>query len=198
MDCLYGTNYHRDIDLYCHHDSNRMGMSEFLRTSGIFLRSSRSNRSYDSPGGISNHLFEGGSQPTTIQYIELNLKPRKNERRPLKDIINATYDLDICKSCFDGEKLYVRSWTKLFGRYDYIKCNMRFVMRFYNDEQDGTDLHQTELRAEKYRSRGFDIKTHPLNDLIIEHIKSVMKTSNAAGIEAVDDGLINLDKFYME
>ncbi|CAK7994873.1 Hypothetical protein POVR1_LOCUS391 [uncultured virus] len=77
---------------------------------------------------------------------------------------------------------------------------MRFVMRFYSGKEanSGIDLEKTEERMEKYRARGFRIEHHPLNDQIIEHITSVMKTPNSVGIEAVDRGLINLDQFFVE
>ena len=59
-----------------------------------------------------------------IQLIPVSLKKRRQKRSPndigwkrppmvrgsLKTVINRSYGLDLTKSCFDGEKLYVRSW----------------------------------------------------------------------------------------
>lgn len=58
---------------------------------------------------------------------------RADERSPIRRLINASYDLDICKNYFNGRELIVRSWKKLIYRYDYIKCNMRYVMKYYED-----------------------------------------------------------------
>ena len=215
LDCLYNTNYHNDIDLYAHPYSS---MRKFLTMSGFFHYNGETppEETQTILHGIETLSLKETNHNEIIQYIPVALRkvfPSRTScdvgwKRPpkqfgsLQTIINRSYDLDICKSCFDGEKLYVRSWKKLFGRYDYIKCNMRFVTRFYRDDGDdddveGIDLEITEIRAKKYRSRGFRIEPHPQNNLIIEMVTNVMENGKL-GIEAIEQGLINLDRFFLE
>lgn len=211
LDCLYNTNFHNDIDLYVHQQSS---MRKFMRISGFSWHGTGSAALNIISPSIENLSLVDTNRSEVIQFIPIDLRIRRPERkstdlgwkRPamtlgsIRNFINASYDLDICKSCFDGENLYVRSWKKLFERYDYIKCNMRFVTKFYRDtgdDESGIDLEITEHRAEKYRSRGFKIFPHPKTNEIIESIKEAMKTCEL-GVAAIDMGVINLDRFYFE
>lgn len=122
----------------------------------------------------------------------------------IRSIINATSDLDICKSCWDGKNLYIRSWHKLFGRYDYIKNDLGLIRNGYKTNEDGQDDSPDDYpdaikdRLEKYTQRGFNI-IHPLNHLIRDHIKSALETPGiGSGIDAVKNNLVNLDLFFME
>jgi hypothetical protein len=120
--------------------------------------------------------------------------------------ISASYDLDICKSSFDGDKLYIRSWKKLICKYDYIKYNARFIMAVYDIKtKAGIDKDITLERLEKYKSRGFDIKLHPNSDDINKHIinainsgKYLINRNNHDKIRYIEDGSIDLNKFYIE
>jgi len=71
-------------------------------------------------------------------YIQLMLDHQTEMKtiRHVREIIDATYDSGICKSCFDGEKLYVRGWRKLWSHYDFIKCNMDIMMELWRKENE--------------------------------------------------------------
>jgi hypothetical protein len=187
-------------------------MTAFLRLSGFSLSSS-TNRYVD--GGLYNMFLTNEEISPILQVIPINLpykRPIRDSnniqwkncqyyRKSLPTVINATYDLDICKSYFDGDNLYVRCWEKLFRRSDYIKCNMKFAMHYYqnNNEEEPTNMDKTESRLKKYRSRGFNIELHPQNSDIITYITDIMKLPHVKnGVQAVNDNLLNLDLFYVE
>jgi len=139
-------------------------------------------------------------------------------RTPINKLINASYDLDICKNIFNGRELIVRSWKKLLYRYDYIKMGFSFMVNFYESSPcycnkeictcDMWDYHinkdRTLDRMNKYRQRGFNVKEHPNNKQIIEYIKKslepdgVHKTFGYNSIEFIENGSLNLDTFYIE
>ena len=72
--------------------------------------------------------------------------------------INATFDMEICKNFYDGEKLYIKSWDKLIRRSDYIKPN-GLLMEYYINTSKVEKLSLNRLI--KYKERGSDVKLHP-------------------------------------
>lgn len=160
-----------------------------------------------------------GVKSHTFQLIPVEMDKLPGERSPSRRLINASYDLDICKSYFNGRDLFVRSWKKLIYKFDYIKCNMRYVMRYYEEapydcgclnacECDNWKFHidmaVTESRMAKYISRGFDIKLHPRNDEIIKHVILALEpngdqpNTSYDRFKYIENGSINLDNFYLE
>ncbi|CAK7995031.1 Hypothetical protein POVR1_LOCUS549 [uncultured virus] len=197
IDCLYDTNHHNDIDIYVSDGK----MDDYMRVSGFV---DKINPSSDQSLPVTNLVLQNGDQSIHVQLIYIPLafyEANVDSVKDIRSVINATYDLDICKSSFECERLYVRSWPKLFGRYDYIKCNMRFVMRYYGGdlaEDGGVNLEATEERMKKYQDRGFRIEHHPMNSQIVDHIMNSMSDPELIGIDAVLTGKINLDKFFLE
>lgn len=125
----------------------------------------------------------------------------------IKKFISGSFDLDICKSSFDGKQLQVRSWSKLIYRRDYIKYTHSFVMEYY-ETVCNAEYGQYEPiadRAVKYRNRGFDIKQHPQMQEIDKHVRAAIATGRHTTvygyqekIKFVADGSIDLDLFYQE
>lgn len=123
--------------------------------------------------------------------------------------IYATYDLDICKNVFDGKNLYVRSWSKLFKRKDYIKPNTRLLMRQYSHTTKHSE-DTVDWRRAKYLQRGFTIDLHPQFNEMKQIID--LKLNNLPGrleynryhpdlqdvITYIIDRQINLDTYYTE
>ena len=253
LDCLYGTNYHNDIDIYEPEGKSRnfppssyspvverslfrfgdtsLKFTQFLYLCG-FMRVKSPTRC-DSVGDLSRirnfrpvefdafQSWEDFSECTPqeteyrrnqFQIIPIEMLPRSGNRSCVPQLINATFDLDICKNIFNGRELMVRSWHKLLYRRDYIKCHMRGVMNFYsNFEKTTKDLRHsppyvdlTSLRLKKYRSRGFDIDPHPQTAEMISEIDDVLASpmyqldKRCNKFQAIMDGTINLDKYYLQ
>lgn len=100
-----------------------------------------------------------------IQHIMVPLNPI--------NYINATFDMEICKNFFDGEKLYIKSWNKLINRSDYIKPN-GLLMEYYVDTSKVKELSFNRLK--KYKERGFNVQLHPKYDEIKTFIEEKMIT----------------------
>lgn len=161
LSCLYDEDYFNDVDLFDkeiaqsfeNNASHRNGFSEYLYKNGKYPYEFKP---YEEAYVIRNFNFCG----TKIQHICSLIDPVK--------YIDLTFDMDICKSYFDGEKLYVKSWDKLFNRKDYIKPN-GLLMQYYSKNVHVENLCRD--RIEKYRLRGFDIQYHPEYDKIKQYIK---------------------------
>ena len=129
-----------------------------------------------------------------IQLIPVAIDPD----RLLRQFILASYDMDICKSVFDGQKLYVRSWRKLIYKYDYI-INTTDVMRSirYVPHQNKA----VQVRIEKYKERGFKITVHPQSDQIEKYMKDTVGDDNVNGLCArlkfMATGKIDLEQFHL-
>lgn len=108
--------------------------------------------------------------------------------------MKRTLDLDICKSSWDGNRIYVKDWNKLFKRKDYIRPNTR-IMKFYIG-----DAKDCEMRRKKYKKRGFNIRLHP-NFIQMENaINSISKVKYGRNninpiLQHVLDGTLNLESF---
>lgn len=104
--------------------------------------------------------------------IPIGLTP-KNEKSFIPRFINASFDLEICQSIFDGQKLYIKNVNKIIQKYDYIKPNTRFMLTVYPYQiKDIKDV--TNKRMEKYQEKGFNIQKHPKFDEINQHIKDII------------------------
>ena len=106
-----------------------------------------------------SHIVSGKE----IQHIIVYMDPIK--------YINMTFDMDICKNWFDGKKLYIKSWSNLILRKDYIKPNA-LLIQFYTDNIYVREL--SEQRIKKYRNKGFDINYHPLYNEIAIKIQNLI------------------------
>lgn len=74
--------------------------------------------------------------------------------------IDTTFDFDICKSFYDGNRLHVKSWDKLFRRKEEVdgKISFKFIMSYCGDRPEIVFQEKYfDSRAEKYRDRGFDV-----------------------------------------
>ncbi|CAK7994780.1 Hypothetical protein POVR1_LOCUS304 [uncultured virus] len=151
-----------------------------------------------------------------IQIIPVCLDKR-GERSSVPRFINASFDLDICKSRFDGKNLIISHPDKLIHKYDFIKPNTRFVVSIY-PPSPSYDGHKTEERMGKYRERGFNIqyhhKYHEIDEFIVATLKSgryclqpdirdcfgnLIPVSDPLcwqdNIKYIDDGTIDLSKY---
>lgn len=227
LDCLYQTNFHCDLDVYdvTNNDgeykpgTDNMKFMQYLYKSGfknltMRYRSMYNMRNYlhsTYPGNKtlehSGHQFECCD---TIQVIPIPM--------PIPKFVNSTFDLDLCKNIFNGNDLMVRDWNKLISRRDHIKPNTETLWNFYHEGYETVDDYMLDRmpsksrtalkRIEKYRSRGFDIQTHPLFDEIEREINTVFGShrymiGSNIGFDSVydkmmyiTDGSINLDKYY--
>jgi hypothetical protein len=135
-----------------------------------------------------------------IQVIPILLKLKNGERSTIPRFISSTFDLDICKSNFDGEQLYIKNINKLIYRYDYIKPNTLCLLIDYHTDNQYDISELTNIRMKKYISRGFDIKLHPDYDKIVEHVTNEINLDNITNdvyyrFELIDDECINLDLY---
>lgn len=177
--CLYDTDDYNDIDVYEYAENEQKGaditeISHFLHKTFNY-----DFRLYEEVYSIRD--FQ--AYWIKVQHIIIHCDVKK--------YINATFDLDLCKSCFDGEKLYIKSWKKLFEKYDYIKPNA-LLMSFYEESQI---QNKSKDRQIKYLERGFKIMQHPLYHQIIDYIKK-RKLNRSFAYQLVDQ--VNLDQFYLE
>ncbi len=134
-----------------------------------------------------------------IQIIPIGLTP-KNEKSFITRFINASFDLEICQSIFDGQKLYMKNVNKIIQKYDYIKPNTRFMLTVYPYQiKDIKDV--TNKRMKKYQKKGFNIQKHPKFDEINQHIKDIIESKRYGVnnyeymINYIDDGSIDLSKY---
>lgn len=79
----------------------------------------------------------------------------------------------------------VRSWKEPIYLYDFIKCHMRGgVMDIYNSI--------TEL------DEFFEIEDHPSSNQMKREILKVFESTKYNPTQSCDDGVINLDKYYID
>lgn len=120
-----------------------------------------------------------------IQHICLPLSPMLHIKR--------TFDLDICKSAWDGNNIYIKNWNKLFEKKDYIRPNTK-IMELY------TERRGYQCRMDKYTARGFDIHLHPNFKEIEAYINSLTTTKGKRNninpiLRYVRDGKLDLERF---
>jgi hypothetical protein len=132
-----------------------------------------------------------------IQIIPIGLTPNKKSFIP--KFINASFDLDICQSIFDGEKIYIKNVNKIIEKYDYIKPNTRFMLTVY-PQQINVINDVTDLRMKKYQEKGFNIQKHPKFNEINQHIQDIIESNRYKNfhhymINYIDDGSINLSYY---
>jgi len=192
--------------------------TQFLQVSGFLcVKSEKDKEILPAKNLIRNYVpieisvdnFDS-SIKSPIQVIPVEMTQRSNVRSPINKLINASYDLDICKNIFNGRELMVRSWTKLMARYDYIKPKIKRFMTYYENSHCDVDTNDddsgTRDRMEKYKSRGFNIQSHPQTEDIKRKVFDAMmkppkvdtKFFRRDVIRMIEDGKINLDDFYLE
>lgn len=183
LDVIYGTNYAGDMDIYegdekcsnyhnCYFDAgiykNNLKFMQYiysldLATNNLGKKASCNDKEFD---GIIRWIFDFKLKSgLKLQHITV----RSNK---VRTFINNSFDLDICKCCFDGEKLYIKNCNKIFYKYDYIKPMYPLMYLYYNDNGLGHDKcdKKTNDRSEKYIKRGFNIKPHKNHKEILEYI----------------------------
>lgn len=153
--CLYDTNDYKDIDVF-DQQTNR-DVSAFSNYLWKHRKYEYTAHIYDNVYMIRNFIVKETTIENVIVYID-----------PIK-YINATFDMDICKSYFDGNKLIVKSWDKLIQRRDFIKPN-GLLMTYYSGD---FNVYQLSIkRMAKYINRGFDITFHPKYEDIVKYVES--------------------------
>ena len=216
LDCLYDTNYHNDIDLYdkmlltnfrgCFKygeeplDDKGMQFSQYLWIAGFRdgVNCSTTNGLIRKYNSVELSRGEAKKDKNCIQVIPMSI--------PIEKCISATFDLDICKSRFNGEKLLVKSWNKLVHRYDQIKINARFVMASYYLKNNNHHYirgpfteESTKERHDKYIQRGFNIILHPKAPQIEKYIHSCINDKrDIDGLKLIEQGKFNLELFEAE
>lgn len=165
LDVLYGTNFSNDIDIY----DGGSGSEKYLDvryendnsdTRFPFLKYIYTlNLKTDDTGcKASSSIYEGPiymirnyavTHNKTLQHIIVRSKD-------VKKFIDNSFDLDICKTCFDGENLFVKNMDKLIHKHDEIKP-FSVLMMYYVFSMDKHQHKLTEERMKKYISRGFNI-----------------------------------------
>jgi len=82
------------------------------------------------------------------------------------------FDMDICSNMYYNDRLYVKSWDKLFSRIDIIRpdCVLGMTLASINESKTRI-LEKTNTRIIKYNQRGFKITKHPQYDQIFETIQ---------------------------
>jgi hypothetical protein len=217
LDCLLGTNYHHDIDIYDQTDMvitnyfgnygdnnlNNLKFTQFLYETGFLsIKTSagvdpilRSFMNPSNPNYIDKHWHIKDDVTNVIQIIPIGSK--LNTRSTIPRFIRATFDLEICQNIFDGHKVYIKNVNKLIYKYDFIKINAMFLSAFY--ETDPSTLHAQDVTTErmnKYMNRGFNIQVHPKHD---EMYQLLTKICNQTGdnknkyiLENIDNGVFDL------
>ena len=143
------------------------------------------------------HTISDDQQRNAIQLIPVAIDPDRN----LRQFILNSYDMDICKSAFDGQKLYVRSWRKLIYKYDYI-INTTDVM--HSIEYPAHQNQAVKARMGKYNrpERGFKIKLHPESTQIEKYLKDKIGTDNyncfGKRLKFMATGKIDLEQFHLD
>ena len=230
LDCLYGTNYHDDIDIYDQADPNKIYMersnfkfgdnylkfNQYLYNQKFknFTHDNDSDETYIIRSYIPNKIYSQINNDKTIdmyiKYEEYLKYKNKIQVIPIAlskgswKFILASFDLDICKNGFDGQNLYIRSWNKLINRKDYIKPNTKVLIHTYFHRYCAEEIDEkiTKERLEKYKSRGFNIKKHPKYNEIKNEISDILNNDilnyTKDTIKYIEDGLIDLDKYYLE
>lgn len=217
LDCLYDTNHHNDIDIYdqtslqafegkpisfvedCFgfkgYKKDNLQFTQSLYKMGFFA-----NCNNCGPDPLIRNFihsnYKNVNDKNKIHIIPIGLTP-KNEKSFIPRFINASFDLEICQSIFDGQKLYIKNVNKIIQKYDYIKPNTRFMLTVYPYKiKDINDV--TDKRMKKYQEKGFNIQKHPNFDEINQHIKDIIESQRYGDfhheymINYIDDGSINL------
>ncbi len=187
LDVIYNTDCAGDIDIYEGDDkcteyydcdfrldnikySNRLKFLQYMYTLDLdnFSNGTKSDfTSYNGPIYLIRN-YKTKKSNTQIQHIVVRSKN-------VDKFIENSFDLDICKNYFDGEKLKIGYLDKILTKKDYIRP-LSLLMEFYVDMNDGDNNNQHTLtyeRMKKYIDRGFDIKKHPNFDKIYKHIKQL-------------------------
>lgn len=200
-DCIMGTSYHQDIDIYDwtgsdmrygmrHHFTpgesrlqfmqylyqndfkQEMGYEDFITPRTRYF--SHQSRCHVKKVNNGIKYVIGKEDKFKIQIIPVALKQKEGHRSPIKRLVWSSFDLDICKNLFNGEKLYVRSWRKLIYKYDEILPTGRFIMSWYGHDIKGEEKIP-EQRAAKYRKRKFQITRHSRYEEIAKYVDHIMK-----------------------
>lgn len=183
LDIIYGTEFSNDIDIY-ESDKNckKYSDTQFSKENDIlkFLQ-------YIYTLDLKNNDRDSKSEPSIYEgfiYMIRNYELKKSgvilqhiilRTDKVKKFISNSFDLDICKNYFDGEKLQIKNLDKLLCKKDYIKP-LSLLMEFYAyDEQN---CGYTINRMNKYIYRGFDIKKHRDFDLIYKKLCDIAKKNS--------------------
>ena len=187
LDCLYGTNYSSDIDIfknvnnginqdvYCtrtldipeqqHLNSHLYEFKSYLAKIGA-KQNEIPELHDDDNSGYCGRGYNPNGPGYNVRCILLNVSNYiLNDKtiqfisitKDYREYIDTVFDLDICKNFFDGEKLYIKNIDKLVKKYDAYKPINSVCKYLYNPNLS----EQNNLsRMGKYIQRGFDIKKH--------------------------------------
>ena len=182
LDCLYGTNYSSDIDIFKNVNNGVNQDVYCTKTLDINERRQQNSHLYEfrpyltkigaEPNDFISWSQNNNNHPNSqnhgnnVRCILLNVSNYKlNDKiiqfisitKDYREYIDAMFDLDICKNFFDGEKLYIKNISKLIKKHDTYKPINSVGKYLYNPDLS----EQNNLsRMEKYIQRGFDIKKH--------------------------------------
>ena len=178
-------------------------MTGFKRMIEKYSDNSSNNRHEVEIKKLSYHDGISRGSKTILQLIGV---PIYKKGLSLPEFIDATFDMDIIKSRFDGNKLTVINWNKLVERYDHIICTAGLIYNMYTPNVSyrfeslckcETDEAKkiTLRRKEKYIEKGFNITDHPKMDEIISEVRNVLDNRNRKKISYIIDRTINLHKY---
>lgn len=167
LDVLYGTNFSNDIDIY----DGGSGAKEYrdtdykdeddekcfsflkyiytldLKSSEDHLKQKSNPSIYEGPIYMIRNYTT--SYNKTLQHIIIR-------SRDVKKFIDNSFDLDICKTYFDGENLFIKDINKLINKCDEIKP-FSILMMYYVLSTGNYQHKLSEERINKYIERGFKI-----------------------------------------
>lgn len=180
--CLYDTNDYNDIDIF-NREIEHNNISNYSLFSQYIYDMKKYKHDFRLYGQVYN-IRDWFINNTSLQIISLYMDPIK--------YIDTTFDMDLCKSYFNGNSLVVKSWDKLFQRKDFIKPN-GLLMLYYTNEINVENL--SEKRMLKYNNRGFNIQLHPFYNSIKQKIMNDITNKygeSGDGFKQTDDFCIDL------
>jgi hypothetical protein len=196
LDCIRGTDFHGDIDVY-HPDGREEKVrpidgyvpywvnsqfSYYLHINNFELIQERQHAMDVVPTFCHNSRERTDKDKFTLQLVRVT--PRR---------ILSSFDLDICKNGFDGKNLYVRSWEKLIYKHDEILPNHQLICSWYiRSEKELRKI--CARRTKKYTARGFVITQHPKFKEIFKYMSKMTKI-HVIDILEEEDLKNNSDKF---
>lgn len=155
-----------DIDLYVEYNYSEQ-IDNFIDT--IEKNNFKSLEKNESKNYIGSEYFKNTIDQNSLLINLVYL----NHINPLK-YIGLVADTEIGKVAFYKNKLYVKNWTKLIYKLDYIIPLSLIVNEiYYDDKPDYTDsLDKMYERLAKYTTRGFKLLVPKNLDEITQKLKN--------------------------